>query len=639
MCGISAIVSLGGAAIPDARARLEHMNALQAHRGPDGAGTWLEQGAVTGMAHRRLAIVDLEHGQQPMRDPASGVTLVFNGEIYNHPELRERLGPSGFCTRSDTEVLLRAYLAWGEGCLEQLRGMFAFVLWDPRTALLFAARDRFGIKPLYFAESDGLLYMASEAKALLPFLRTVETDTDALRDYLAFQFCLHGRTLFRGVRALEPGHVLTVQHGTVRTRRYWEVWYAPDMSRRAGWLEERVAEVLDESMDLHVRSDVPIGAYVSGGLDSSLVASLAARRHDGLVAFTGRFDEGDGFDESGHARAVAAHAGITLHERTITPQDFVDNMPRIAWHLDYPVAGPGAFSQFMVSELAARHRKVVLGGQGGDEIFGGYTRYLIAYFEQCIKAAIDGTMHDGRFIVTYESIIPNLTALRQYKPMLQQFWRDGLFEPMDRRYFRLVNRAHDLGAVIRHDAIGEHDAFESFASVFHGGNVRRESYFDQMTHFDVKTLLPALLHVEDRVSMAHGLEARVPLLDHRLVELAATIPADVKFTNGELKRVLRRVAEPHLPASITARTDKMGFPTPVAEWARGPLRDFVLDLLGSDAARQRPYVDNAQARALIEREPRFGRGLWALLSLELWHRQFHDVPQAFRAERPLRVAA
>ena len=328
---------------------------------------------------------------------------------------------------------------------------------------------------------------------------------------------------------------------------------------------------------------------------------------------------------------MASHAGLDLHTRTITVDDFVRDIGSVMHHLDYPVAGPGSFSQYEVSALASQHRKVVLGGQGGDEIFGGYTRYLIAYFEQCIKAAIDGTAQNGNYVVNYESIIPNLSALRNYKPLLQEFWREGLFAPMNERYFRLINRAPHLGDAVRWSEIGTYSPFDTFLKIFDGENVRGHSYFDRMTHFDFKTLLPALLHVEDRVSMAHGLEARVPMLDHPLVEFAATIPADVKFTNGELKRSLMQVARGILPESVTSRKDKMGFPTPFNEWSRGPARDYVFDLLSSNAALSRQYVDNKRVLELVERESRFGRNLWAVFSLELWHQTFHDVVTPFNA--------
>jgi len=276
--------------------------------------------------------------------------------------------------------------------------------------------------------------------------------------------------------------------------------------------------------------------------------------------------------------------------------------------------------------------QVVLGGQGGDEIFGGYTRYLVAYFEQCIKAAIDGTMHNGNFIVTYESILPNLVSLRNYKPMLQEFWRDGLFEEIDQRYFRLVNRAPSLGNEINWFALGDdYSPYESFRTIFQADNVGKESYFDSMTHFDFKTLLPALLQVEDRMSMAHGLESRVPFVDHRVVEFAATMPSNVKFKNGEMKHILKQSLRDVLPPSVVERQDKMGFPVPLQEWLRGQLRDFTWDVLSTSEARQRELTNNCAVLDGIDHEPQFGRKVWGLLCLELWQQQFHDREAEFKA--------
>jgi asparagine synthase (glutamine-hydrolysing) len=285
----------------------------------------------------------------------------------------------------------------------------------------------------------------------------------------------------------------------------------------------------------------------------------------------------------------------------------------------------------MVSQAARRHRKVVLGGQGGDEMFGGYARYLVAYFEQCLKAAIDGTLNNENFVVSYESILPNLATLRQYKPMLQEFWREGMFEPMDRRYFRLVSRGEAHQREIHWDQLGPYSPFETFRSIYYADNIEGESYFDRMTHFDFKTLLPALLQVEDRMSMAHGLESRLPFLDHPLVELAATIPADIKFEGGRLKRALVAAFKDTLPARIANRTDKMGFPTPLNEWARGPAREFVVDVLSSQNALNREFIDNRQVLAALDAESAFGRGLWGLFSLELWQQQYHDQAYRFQA--------
>ncbi len=638
MCGIAGFIDLQRRPVEAGSQRLALMNRILAHRGPDGDGEWQDERGAVGLMHRRLSIIDIQTGQQPMVDPESGCVIVFNGEIYNFVEIREQLGRDRFRTTSDTEVILRAWLRWGPRCVDHLRGMFAFAIFDPRQDVLYCARDRFGIKPFYTTEVNGVLYFASEAKALLPFLPTCETDEAGLQDYLAFQLCLSGKTLFRGVHELQPGHTLTISRGSVQTSRYWEVYYDLDFSHDARWFQERMRALLEESTALHLRADVPLGAYISGGVDSSLIAALASRQDSGLIGFTGRFNEGPEFDESHHARAVADHLGVTLYEREITAQDFMREIGRVMYHLDFPVAGPGAFPQFMMSELASRHRKVVLGGQGGDEIFGGYARYLVAYFEQCIKAAIDGTMQGRNFVVTYESIIPNLSALQNYKPMLQEFWRDGLFAPMDERYFRLINRAPHLGNAVRWEQLGDYSPYAAFSQVFNGENVRKQSYFDLMTHFDFKTLLPALLQVEDRMSMAHGLESRVPMLDHPLVEFAATIPANVKFTDGRLKHALVEVARDVLPASVVNRTDKMGFPTPFTTWARGPIREFLHSVFDTRVARERQFLDNSHVLHMVERDGRFGRNLWGLLSLEIWQQTFHDQHRAFVPERGIEVA-
>ena len=635
MCGIAAAIDLG------LRPRgllpvVETMSELIAHRGPDGHGLWEREHGGVAFGHRRLTIIDLTTGEQPMTD-GDGAWVTYNGEIYNYVEVREVLGERAFRTTSDTEVLLRAYRRWGVDCLAQLRGMFAFALWDESEQTLFCARDRFGIKPLYYAQVDGMLVLASEAKALLPFLPSIETDPEGLQDYLTFQFVLHGKTLFRGVQELLPGHYLLVRDGQVTVRRYWEVQYEPDFDHTERYFSDRLDELVQDSVRLHLRADVPVGSYVSGGLDSSIVAGLASQQTGyPFQGFTGRFDVGPEFDESRYARDLAAASEFDLHEVTITPEDVRTILPDLIYHLDFPVAGPGSIPQYMVSKLAAQHVKVVLGGQGGDEIFGGYARYLIAYFEQCIKAAIEGTMRDGNFVVTYESIIPSLSTLREYKPLLREFWREGLFEDLDRRYYRLVDRAPQLAGAIDPGVFGDESPFARFHRIFRADNVQKESYFDSMTHFDFKTLLPALLQIEDRVSMAHGLESRVPFVDHAVVDFAATMPADVKFKNGQLKHVLRQSLDRVLPRSIAERTDKMGFPVPLRQWVGpgGPLRDFAGDVLGSAAARSRPYLaDGFDPVSLIDSDTAYGRSLWGLLSLELWQARFHDRSQEWQALR------
>jgi asparagine synthase (glutamine-hydrolysing) len=634
MCGIGGFISLESSPVGHAEASLDAMGALIAHRGPDGFGRWSDDAQRVGLVHRRLAIIDLTPaGAQPMRGP-NGAVISYNGEIYNFIELRQELARGwAFKSSSDTEVILAAYDRWGEACVEHLRGMFAFAIWDEREKKLFAARDRFGIKPFHYTVQKGVLYFASEAKALLPFLNEIDTDPDALSEYLTFQYTIGAKTLFKGISTLLPGHLFRVENGSFSIRRYWDVQYDVDFDHSSSYFERRFTELLSDSMSVHLRSDVPVGGYVSGGLDSSLVALLAAKLdHRSRDAFHGRFLEYPGYDESHYAKTVTDLADMSLHTVDITAEDFRNHIDEVIYHLDFPVAGPGSFPQYMVSALAAKYLKVVLGGQGGDELLGGYARYLIAYFEQCIKAAVDGTYRNGHYVVTIESIVPNLGLLREYKPLMKEFWRDGLFEDLDRRYFRLIDRSTDMVGEVDWSALNKTAVFESFRSIFNNQeNVRKEAYFDKMTHFDFKCLLPALLHVEDRMSMAHGLESRVPLLDHPLVEFLASVPADVKFMGGQMKQLMKTSYRETLPQALLGRRDKMGFPVPLKEWFDGELKTFVLDIFGEQRLKHRPFFNSDIVLSSFGEQSRFSRKTWGLLSLELWHQKFHDRAVEFRA--------
>ena len=636
MCGIAGILTLEPR--QSLRRELLAMQSAIRHRGPDGQGDWLSPCGRAALAHVRLSIIDLSASAAQPMSAKSGNVITYNGEIYNYVELRRELGEHNFRTTSDTEVILRAYERWGERCVERLRGMFAFAIWDASKQKLFIARDRFGIKPLYYHSSGRGFAFASEMKALVPRLREVETDVDGLHDYFCFQFCLGERTLFSGVKQLQPAHCGYIAiDGRMALRKYWEVHYNLDLERDERYFIEELQQRLRDSIDVHLRADVEVGAYASGGVDSSLVAAMARELRPGarFQVFNGRFLDGEAFDESRYARALADERGMQLHVTDIAECDFIDNIGNVIYHLDQPVAGPGSFPQYMVSRTVREHVKVVLGGQGGDEIFGGYARYLIAYFEQCIKGAIDGTMHSGNFVVTYESIIPNLEALKQYKPLIQEFWSSGIFDSRDKRYFRLINRSNTFGDIIDWSLLDGAHSFENFKEIYWGANVGKESYFDSMTHFDFKTLLPALLQVEDRMSMAHGIESRVPFLDHPVVELAATIPSNIKFQNGELKRLLRVAFANKLPKAIRSRKDKMGFPVPLQPWVRKPgrTREFVLDTFRSERARKRFYLKPGfDIERLMERESLFSRNLWAFLSLELWQQQFHDRAASNRTD-------
>lgn len=338
------------------------------HRGPDGVGKWVSKNGQVGFGHVRLAIIDIETGAQPMHSDDGRFTIIYNGEIYNYIELRAELGNDLFRTHSDTEVVLRAFQRWGAGCVERLRGMFAMAIWDSVEQKLFLVRDRFGIKPLYWARTSAGLYFASEVKALLPFLDRRQVNGAALSDYFTFQFCLGEKTMMDGVWQLPAAHFsLTSPGQQPHPQRYWDVHYVVDYDHTEQWFTEQLRELMYDSVRVHLRADVEVGSYVSGGIDSSLLAALAREvRPDGpFKTFNGRFMDGLDFDESRYAKALADEKNMQLHVTDISEQDFVDHIAKVIWHLDQPTAGPGSFPQYMVSRQVGEHIKVVLGGQGG----------------------------------------------------------------------------------------------------------------------------------------------------------------------------------------------------------------------------------------------------------------------------------
>lgn len=626
MCGLVGVLTRGGA--PVDVTVLTEMARRISHRGPDDEGHTVADGV--GLYHKRLSIIDLATGQQPMtRGPLS---IVFNGEIYNYIELREELQRAGvpFATTSDTEVILALYEAHGPEFVSRLNGMFAFLIHDRTRRTVMAARDHFGIKPLYcFAGPDVLLY-ASEIKSLLahPAARA-HPNYDGLRDYLTFQFVIGEDTMFEGIRKVLPGHYEIVDLAALRPGkvRYWEPRFAVDTHHTEEYFVHTLRQLLEDTIRIQMRSDVPVGAYLSGGFDSSLVTIMAAGRASGpFKTFTGGFQEGPEFDETRYAREVARSCGAEMFEVFPTEQEFMDLLPKLVYAMDEPVAGPGVFPQYIVSRLAAREVKVVLGGQGGDEIFGGYARYVVAYLEQAIKGAIFESVEEGEHIVSLTSILPNLPFLRSYVPMLRHFWERDTFEPMDRRYFRLVDRSQGELSLLSPDfrkAYDKEAVFERFQSLFNHPDTL--SYFNKMVNFDMTGNLPALLQVEDRMSMAHSLESRVPLLDRRIVDLVCSMPPGMKFKGAEMKYILKRAVKDVLPPLIMGRKDKMGFPVPLHLWARNNVRGFFREILLSERACQRGLFDPAAVSRLIDNENAFGRRLWGLVNLELWHRAFIDA--------------
>jgi asparagine synthase (glutamine-hydrolysing) len=510
--------------------------------------------------------------------------------------------------------------------------MFAFALWDEKKQRLLCARDRFGIKPFYYCVVNNFFYFASEAKALLPFLPAIKTNQSALAEYLTFQYTIGEKTLFDGINQLLPGHILIIENGEINIKKYWDISYNIDYEKTSDFFYKKIRQLLKESVLLHGRSDVPVASYISGGVDSSLIYNVAqSNKLSSPFGFHGKFTEYPGYDESSFAKIAMKNSDQNLHIIDIKAEDFEKYFEKVIYHLDFPNAGPGSFAQYMVSKLAAEYVKVVLGGQGGDEIFGGYARYVIAYLEQSLKAAIDGNYKDGNFVVTIESIIPNLGLLKEYKPLLKKFWSKNLFDPMDERYFSLVERFTEMGDVIDWTSLDMFKVKSDFSVIFNNlNNVKKEAYFDKMTHFDFKCLLPALLHVEDRMSMAHGIESRVPFLDHPLVEFAATVPADIKFKGGKMKNLIKEAFIKELPSKISQRRDKMGFPVPLKEWCEGRLKNFISNILDEMIRNKRPFINHNKLSKNFKDESIFSRKIWSLISLEIWYQQFHDRGDEWR---------
>jgi len=608
---------------------IRQMMAAIKHRGPDDEGIFLAKNTTLG--HVRLAIIDIAHGQQPMTILEGRYTIAFNGEIYNYIELRQYLVKKGYklLTHSDTEVLLYLYVEYGKKMVDYLNGMFAFCIYDKKEELLFLARDHFGIKPLYYLEGKEEFIFGSEIKSILkyPGVQAIPNQT-AIHEYLSFQFIPGRNTLFKNIYKLEPAEYLFVKKGKISERKhYWNLNYDKiNSSKSEDHYAEELLVLLNNSASIQTRSDVEVGAYLSGGLDSSIIATLASKNYPGsLKTFSGGFKESNEYDETRYAKIVSKNINSTHYTIFPTHHDFLNHFERLVYMMDEPAAGPGIFPQYMVAQLASKHVKVVLGGQGGDEIFGGYSRYFVAYLEQCLKGAIYESQEEGQHVVTLQSIIGNLPQMKQYTNMIRTQFASGLFDSMDKRYFRLIDRSVTSNIIYQTEFLSQKNnekIFDTFSQIFNSSG--SSSYFNKMTYFDIKTLLPALLQVEDRVSMAMSIESRVPFLDKRIVELACNMSPVMKFANGKGKHMLRKAVQNILPKEIMNRKDKMGFPTPFNEWIKGPLKEYTLDIFNSVKSRQRNIFNFSGIENELANESQFGRNLWGALNLEIWFQHYID---------------
>jgi asparagine synthase (glutamine-hydrolysing) len=618
MCGICGLVSLAGESV-DADVAAA-MNETLVHRGPDSSGLFAEDSAA--LAARRLSIIDLAHGDQPIGSEDGSIQVVQNGEIYNHGELRARLAQAGhrFATACDTEVIAHLYEERGPAFVEELRGMFAIAVWDRLERRLVLARDRFGIKPLYYRIADGTLSFASELKALLRqpgFSRTV--DLDALEAFLAFNSIPAPLTIFEEARKLPAGHVLVARGSDVSLRRYARPRPVQEGATRAeseAELAEELRERLRDSVRAHLVSDVPVGVLLSGGVDSSALAALAARESPYRIStFSIGFEERS-FNELEQARLVADQYSTDHHELIVRP-DAVDLLPKLAEAFDEPFADSSALPTYLVSQLAAKDVKVALSGEGGDELFGGYYTYVA------------------------DTLAPRVGRLAQIaRPLVERLPSSSGKASFDYKAKRFARGAH-LPPLERHHAWKEIFSPEARAELLDGRrgtldplDIYRARYAetegaDELARLqDVDTgiyLVDDLLVKTDRASMAHSLEARVPFCDPVVAELALALPRRLKVRGFSKKRLLRRAVAPLLPAAIL-RARKQGFSIPAAAWLRGDLQGFARDVLSPDAVARQGFFGPEAVTALIDahaggRED-LSRQLWGLLAFTLWHDRY-----------------
>jgi asparagine synthase (glutamine-hydrolysing) len=632
VCGIAGLVGVNGLHRDD-RDRALRMRDVLTHRGPDDAGLWGDDHAL--LAHRRLSIVDRKGGQQPLANEDRTIWIVFNGEIYNHAEIRRELEAQGhvYRTRSDTETIVHAYEQWGDACVDRLRGMFAFAIWDAPKRRLLLVRDRLGVKPLYWARAGGALLFGSEIKAILASeLIAPQPNPGVLTEVLSTRSIAGADTMFAGVSKLLPGHRLVFENGDVDIAQYWDVPVGNhEGPRGAGDVRdavERFRGLLEESVRLRLMADVPLGMFLSGGIDSSAIAALMAGMIDRpLQTFSVAFKE-RAFNELGYARDVARAIGADSHEIVIDDRDFFGALPRLVWHEDEPIAHPSSVPLYFVSALARRHVTVVLTGEGSDELLAGYGKYLrLAWnwragtvYERLVPQPLRAAIASGlvpRLPRTLERYGKRTFLARERTPE-SMFFDNFAAIPLADQWTLLAPGLRDL-------ATPGH-AYATSRAWFEKPN-GHSTLLDRLLYADVKTYLVELLMKQDQMSMAASIESRVPFLDHVLVEFAARLPDACKLNGLTTKRVLRESMKGLLPESILRRP-KMGFPVPFAGWTRGSWNAVARDVLLDSRARQRGIIDPVAVDRLLhdhaDGRTDGGDRIWSLLNLELWYRTFID---------------
>lgn len=612
---------------------LERMTSVIAHRGPDDQQVWFSGGAGTAFAalgHRRLSIIDVDNSQQPLSNEDGSITVAFNGEIYNYKELRQQLLAAGhtFRTEGDTETIVHLYEDYGDRCVDHLRGMFAFAIWDQNRKRLLLARDRVGQKPLYYRVEPDRILFGSELKSLLQIRDAPrKVDPRSVDLYLTYQYVPHPHCILEGYNQLPPAHIATWTNGSFETKSYWSPDYAETGQGPAADWSGELRETLTEAVRLRMRSDVPLGAFLSGGVDSTLIVGLMSQLSDEQVrTFAIGFPEAR-FDERSYAQEAAKLHG-TKHTELVIEPSALDILPDLIWHFDEPFADSSAIPTMHLSRLTRQDVTVSLSGDGGDELFFGYDRYravrMASYADRIPKPL--------RSIFKLGKLIPASVQQRSFRRRLKRLL-DGLTSSPRERYLAWISifdraQRNALYSANFKSQLGDHQAANFLFAAYDTTKTRSDDFVSETAFADTVTYLPCdILTKVDRATMSCGLEARSPLLDHKVVELAVSMPRDVKQSLNVGKKILKETFADILPASISSRP-KMGFGVPIDVWFRNELKELLYDVLLDSTSQQRGLFEASTVRELIE-EHTCGRAdhayrLWALLILELWLRKFID---------------
>ena len=601
------------------------------HRGPDDEGYYVS--GPIGLGFRRLSIIDLQSGHQPVSNEDDTIQIIFNGEIYNYQELRVFLLTKGhkFKTQSDTEVIVHLYEELGPQCLEKLRGMFAFAIWNENTKTLFLARDRVGIKPLYYRLTDESLAFGSEIKAILadPSIHR-EIAPEMIDRFLTFLYVPGEETLLKGICKLAPGHYLLARDGKVAIEQYWDLRFTePFQSQSLKDAEADLLSLLVDTVKLHMIADVPVGVLLSGGVDSTGVLSFAVNGTDKEVSsFTVGFSGGEVADERPYAKLAAERFGTQHHEMTITAQDFAAFMPKYVWHMEEPVCEPPAIAMYYVSKLASKYVKVLLSGEGGDEAFAGYSNYRNLVWLERIKRGLSPMNSAVARGLSFADSLFHLPRVAKYVPLMNDRFPDYYYSRTSNPYRYTGNR---LGEVYSSDFAHTIDRERSLRPLRKlQARVRGQNTLDAMLYIDTKTWLPdELLIKADKMTMANSVELRVPLLDHRVLEFAASLPPSLKLNGFTPKYILKKALSQKIPQEIRDRK-KTGFPVPYESWLRNDLKDVVWSVLTDRRTLERGYFRKDAVEGLLQANSNgsnYSKEIFSLLSLELWQRTFLECEQ------------